>query len=327
LTSALVAAIGVRLAVLMRAIQNAHRRFANLAAAAPVGIFESDAALNIVFANEAANSVIGASVVGINAEQLIGSLVDERDQSVLRQALATVVAGDAASVQTRIRDAAGSQHWIAWSAVPARNGPGPFTGAFISSVDITAIKEAEEMLTLQATHDTLTALPNRRMLFDRLATAITRLSRQPGMLAVLFLDLDGFKLVNDRHGHDAGDQLLKVIAGRIRETVRAEDTVARVGGDEFVVVLERVTDRADVARVAAKIIQAIVNPVPISEGEVRVGASVGITMSGDPHADPDALIHDADTAMYEAKRAGGSLARFSGRTDLAMSTQVGPVVT
>jgi diguanylate cyclase (GGDEF)-like protein/PAS domain S-box-containing protein len=315
LTSALVVAVGVRLAVLMRAMQNAHRRFANLAAALPVGIFESDAALNIVFANATAQSAIGASVVGMTAEQLISRVVDPSDHEVLRHALDTLVAGDASSVQVRFRDADGSQHWVAWSAVPARNGPGPFTGAFVSTTDITALKDAEEMLSLQATHDTLTGLPNRRMLFDRLATAITRLGRQPGMLAVLFLDLDGFKPVNDRYGHDAGDEVLTVIAGRMRETVRAEDTVARLGGDEFVTILERVTDPAQAAQVAGKIIQAIASPIVLTAGDARatvqVSASVGIATSDDPHTNLDALVRDADAAMYEAKQAGHGHIRFS----------------
>ncbi len=309
LTSALVVAIGIRLAVLMRAIQNAHRRFVKLAAAAPVGILESDAALNIVFANDAATSVIGRSAVGMTAEQLISDLVDERDQMLLRRCVASVFAGEPATVQARIRAADGVPRWIAWSAVPVRSGPGPFAGAFVSATDITAIKQAEQMRMLQATHDALTGLPNRRMLLDHLAAAITRLNRWPDPVAVLFLDLDGFKHVNDHHGHDAGDELLILVANRLLRAVRAEDTVARVGGDEFVIVLERVSDLANAAHIADKIIQATAEPANIAQGDVSVGASIGIAITADPNADPEDLIHSADTAMYTAKRAGGGLVR------------------
>ncbi len=319
--TALVAAIAIRLIALVRSIQEAHRqavasatRFANLAAAAPVAIVESDAELTIVFANGEADRFLGVSMIGMSAERLIAEVVDDRDQPSLNQAIATVIDGGVASAQVRIRDSKGSQRWVTWSAVPVQPGTGPFAGAFVSITDITPIKDAEEMLTLQVTHDPLTGLPNRRMLLDRLTTAITRLGRVPSTLAVLFVDLDGFKPVNDRLGHDAGDALLELAATRILHAVRAEDTVARWGGDEFVVILERVTDAAHALTVADKIIQAISAPAPLAHTEVSISACVGIAISSNPHVQPDALLRDADTAMYAAKRAGKGLARVSEQT-------------
>jgi diguanylate cyclase (GGDEF)-like protein/PAS domain S-box-containing protein len=316
--TALVAAVAVRLTALVRSIQSANQeaeassaRFANLAAAAPVAILESDADLTIAFANEAADRFLGSSIIGIPASELIADLVDDRDQPTLNEAVASVLRGEAASAQIRIRGTAGSQRWVSWSAVPVRKDPGPFAGAFVSITDITPIKDAEEMLTLQVTHDALTGLPNRRMLWDRLATAIARLNRVDGSLAVLFLDLDGFKPVNDRLGHDAGDELLNLVASRLLHTVRADDTVARLGGDEFVVLLERVPDEVHAVMVADKIIRAINTPAALAQGEVRVSASIGIAISTDPYANPDRLLRDADRAMYAAKRAGRGLVRVA----------------
>jgi diguanylate cyclase (GGDEF)-like protein/PAS domain S-box-containing protein len=314
----LVAAVAIRLTALVRSIQGANQkaeanatRFANLAAAAPVAILESDAHLTIVFANGQADRFLGTSIVGQSAVQLIPELIDDRDRSTLNEAVATVMGGDPASAQVRVVSATGSQRWVSFSAVPVRKEPGPFAGAFISFTDITPIKDAEEMLTLQATHDALTGLPNRRMLWDRLATAITRLNRLDGSLAVLFLDLDGFKPVNDRLGHDAGDELLNVIATRVLHTVRADDTVARLGGDEFVVLLERVPDRDHAVMVADKIIQAVNTPAVLAHGEVSVSASIGIAICTDPLASPDKLLREADRAMYAAKRAGRGLVRLA----------------
>lgn len=328
--TALVAAVGIRLTALVRSIQRANQqaeasatRFANLASAAPVAILESDADLTIAFANEAADRFLGTSIVGMSAPDLIADLVDDRDQPTLNDAVGTVLRGEASSAQVRIRGETGSQRWVAWSGVPVRKEPGPFAGAFVSITDITPIKEAEEMLTLQATHDALTGLPNRRMLWDRLATAIARLNRLDGSLAVLFLDLDGFKPVNDDLGHDAGDELLNLVASRLLHTVRADDTVARLGGDEFVVLLERVPDIDHAVMVADKIIRAVHAPAALAEGEVTVSTSIGIAVSTDPYVGPDKLLRDADRAMYAAKRAGRGLVRLADDPTLPPRVEVG----
>jgi diguanylate cyclase (GGDEF)-like protein/PAS domain S-box-containing protein len=316
--TALVAAVAIRLTALVRSIQSANQRaeassarFANLAAAAPVAILESDADLTIAFANEAADRFLGSSIIGMSAPTLIAEIVDDRDQPTLNEAVATVRRGEASSAQIRIRGTAGSQRWVSWSAVPVRKEPGPFAGAFVSITDITPIKDAEEMLTLQVTHDALTGLPNRRMLWDRLATAIARLNRVDGSLAVLFLDLDGFKPVNDHLGHAAGDELLNVVAGRLLHTVRADDTVARLGGDEFVILLERIPDREHALLIADKIVRAINAPAALAQGDVTISVSIGIAVSTDPYAGPDRLLREADRAMYDAKGAGRGLVRVA----------------
>jgi diguanylate cyclase (GGDEF)-like protein/PAS domain S-box-containing protein len=157
----------------------------------------------------------------------------------------------------------------------------------------------------RALHDTLTDLPNRRMLVNRLYDALARRYRTGGPLAVVFLDLDRFKPVNDVHGHAAGDELLRVTGQRLARAVRHSDLVARIGGDEFVAVLEDAGSMENVRMVARRIMQAVAEPVTIGDATVSVTASLGVAFVDDPEtspSDPDELIDAADGAMYKAKR-------------------------
>ena len=155
----------------------------------------------------------------------------------------------------------------------------------------------------QALRDTLTSLPNRRLLRDRLEHALTRAERSGTTLALVFIDLDHFKQVNDTHGHAAGDELLQGVAASIRGAVRGSDTAARVGGDEFVVLLENV-DTAGVELVAARLVDSIGAPIALRESAVAVGASVGVALSR-LGVTADDLYREADAAMYRSKSAGG----------------------
>jgi diguanylate cyclase (GGDEF)-like protein/PAS domain S-box-containing protein len=164
-------------------------------------------------------------------------------------------------------------------------------------------KRAQERLAHQALHDPLTELPNRALFLDRLALAQARLRRRPASLAVLFADVDRFKLVNDSLGHDAGDRLLVVLARRLREVLRPGDTLARFGGDEFAVLCEDVGPE-DVAGIAGRIMDALIEPFAVGADEVFVSMSVGVALSEDADARPQALLRDADAAMYLAKDRG-----------------------
>ncbi len=156
----------------------------------------------------------------------------------------------------------------------------------------------------KAFHDNLTGLPNRDLFLDRLRQALDRSSRDRVLRAVLFLDLDNFKVINDSLGHKAGDELLKVVAGRLRACLRPADTAARLGGDEFVVLLDGVTGVGDATRVAERIAEAVVRPIELGERQVVVGASVGIALTADHESQPEVVLRNADVAMYEAKKEG-----------------------
>ena len=174
------------------------------------------------------------------------------------------------------------------------------------SRDITERKEMEAYVLHQSFHDSLTGLPNRLLLLDRLGQATVQRERQRAQVAVLFLDLDHFKEVNDTLGHAAGDRLLQVVAERLAASVREGDTVARVGGDEFVVMLVELHQLADAALVAEKIIAAVSEACQIEGSELHITPSIGMAIFPGDGADPDALLRNADIAMYHAKRDGGA---------------------
>jgi diguanylate cyclase (GGDEF)-like protein/PAS domain S-box-containing protein len=195
--------------------------------------------------------------------------------------------------------------WTEMFAVPLT---GSQPGAVVTHVDITTRKNAESALTKRATHDALTGLPNRVLLADRLAQGLSRATRTKTKVGVLFCDLDGFREVNNRFGHLAGDKLLVTIAKRLRAVCRSSDTVARVSGDEFVILLEDVAGREEIEEVARRIIEALSEPIELEQGTAQTGTSIGLLISsGVPRAGArtvENLIRDADSAMYAAKEAG-----------------------
>lgn len=155
-----------------------------------------------------------------------------------------------------------------------------------------------------ALHDPLTGLPNRRLLEDRIATTLQHATRHSRKAAVMYLDLDGFKPINDTHGHATGDEILKQVAQRLVSSSRKEDTVARVGGDEFVIVLAEVTNVASAQEPASKLIEVVSEPYQVGDLSLNLSASIGIALFPDHANDVNQLIHMADQALYEAKRSG-----------------------
>ena len=176
-------------------------------------------------------------------------------------------------------------------------------------------KSRRDALEHSANYDRLTALPNRRFLITFLANLLMTLHKEGSSFAVLFLDLDGFKGVNDNHGHDAGDHLLKQVAHRLSETVRESDVVARYGGDEFVVVALSVTSWRSAGILAGKLVDAISQPFNLSGHSISIGVSIGIRCASTQCKNsPEEVIRDADAAMYEAKKAGKGQFRFHGNS-------------
>jgi diguanylate cyclase (GGDEF)-like protein len=176
-----------------------------------------------------------------------------------------------------------------------------FVGTYGTARDITERKEAEEVINFQAYHDLLTRLPNRALLKDRLALAIAQAERNKRKLAVMFLDLDRFKIVNDTLGHTTGDRLLKAVANRLQSCLRSGDTLSRFGGDEFMLLLPEVRTRDDVVVIAAKILERLSAPFSIDGHELFVGASIGIALYPEAGGSEEALIQNADIAMYHVK--------------------------
>jgi len=171
-------------------------------------------------------------------------------------------------------------------------------------IDITDRKHAQEQMEYQAYHDSLTGLPNRLLFRDRITVALAHAKRSGRGSAVMFLDLDQFKLVNDTLGHTVGDRLLQAIGSRLVNCVRAEDTVARMGGDEFTILLGEIVDRRGAASVAQKVLEAVRHPVHVDQHELYVTTSIGISIFPDDGADAETLLKNADRAMYRAKDLG-----------------------
>jgi diguanylate cyclase (GGDEF)-like protein/PAS domain S-box-containing protein len=192
---------------------------------------------------------------------------------------------------------------VSWNGEPA---------AQTTVIDVTARKSREDRLHRQANYDPLTDLPSRKLALDRLGSAIANARRRRNRVAVLFIDVDRFKSINDTLGHAAGDWLLRQLADRVRSSIREEDTVARLGGDEFVVILPEVRQHADAEAVASKILGALARPFNIDGQETFVTVSIGVAVFPDQGDDVEALIQHADTAMYVAKENGrGSVHVFT----------------
>lgn len=204
-------------------------------------------------------------------------------------------AAQIANFTNRYRHRDGSWRWLLWSA---RSHDGVW---YAVAKDVTD----RIWLERQALHDPLTKLPNRLLLMDRARQALTRLHRSHGLVALLFVDLDRFKAINDNLGHALGDHLLISVSQRLAEMMRDSDTIARLGGDEFVILAEDLQSDAEALTVAERVLRALEQPFVVGSAEVSMLASVGVSVSHDADADPEALLREADVAMYRAKRAGG----------------------
>lgn len=256
-----------------------------------------------------------SAISGYSAEEAIG-----RTPSLLKSGIqpadfyqwlwSTILAGKVWQGEIVNRRKDGSLYTEATAIAPVKDGEGHISHFVAIKHDVTERRRLEVQLAHMAHFDDLTNLPNRALFFDRLRQAQAQAQRNRSRFALLFVDLDGFKDVNDTHGHDAGDALLRETGQRLAACVRASDTVARVGGDEFTVILQEVTAGEDAGQVADKIIQALDQPFDLSGKECRVGASVGISLYPDNGEDVETLLSRADTAMYDVKRHGKNAYRF-----------------
>lgn len=201
--------------------------------------------------------------------------------------------------------------FAAWMTIDVIDpGEGDVRGYVAVFADISTVKEAEKRLEFLAHHDPLSGLANRTMFHERVVHVLARAERRKRLVALLYLDLDGFKHVNDSFGHEVGDRVLELAAERLRECVRAEDMLARLGGDEFGVLLEDIAEPWSAALVAEKIIEGLSAPFVVDERELVLGASIGISLFPTDGENASALTRNADTAMYRAKARGGNVVHF-----------------
>jgi diguanylate cyclase (GGDEF)-like protein/PAS domain S-box-containing protein len=257
----------------------------------------------VTYVNPAGVRMLGAD----SADELTGrpahDYVHPDDHPVLDARIAAIRGGgDAGLAEIRLVRLDGGVVDVEAVTVPVT-----FRGGRASQVmarDITDRKRAERALAHQALHDHLTGLPNRVLLHDRLGLALARCARSGGHVAVVFLDLDRFKVVNDSLGHDTGDRVLRAVSARITNVLRPADTLARFGGDEFVVVCDEIDGPAEATRIARRILDALADPVDEADGGVHVGASVGVALARGEDATAEHLVRDADAAMYRAKERG-----------------------
>jgi diguanylate cyclase (GGDEF)-like protein/PAS domain S-box-containing protein len=256
----------------------------------------------IVFANPRMATLLGTTVEELEGSSIFDLVTEsERATAVTKfhrhhediadQSEFTLVKADGTSCDVLI------------SSSPVRDGEGNVTGALSMMTDITERKLAEAENARLALEDSLTGVASRALVVDRVGQLVARQGRLHGIAAVLFMDLDDFKQVNDSRGHSVGDQVLREVANRVQQSVRPQDTVGRYGGDEFVVILDRLDTVADAVVVAERIIEALGEPIVIGGSSVTARASLGISFT--PADSADSLMRDADLAMYRAKERGG----------------------
>ncbi|MEJ2344830.1 MAG: EAL domain-containing protein [Gammaproteobacteria bacterium] len=204
----------------------------------------------------------------------------------------------------------GSFYYEEKTITPLKDADGHITHFIATGKDISERMRAHERLQFMAHHDALTQLPNRALFMDRLKQALGRARWHGRLVAVMFMDLDRFKVINDSHGHDTGDRLLQELSGRLRHTLRERDTVARFGGDEFAILLDDVAAAGDVAELAEKLLRAFAEPVAVNGREVFTTASIGISMFPADGEATGTLLKHADVAMYRAKELGKNTFQF-----------------
>jgi diguanylate cyclase (GGDEF)-like protein/PAS domain S-box-containing protein len=260
----------------------------------------------VTFANEYALELLGMheeGVVGHDWFDLVLAL--DKRESVRVAFLEHIATSTSPHEEYEILTARGEPRVVSWSSTVLHDPTGAVCGLASIGADVTERRRAEKRLLHDALHDSLTGLPNRALFMDRLRTAMARLKRRPSHLfAALFLDLDRFKVVNDSLGHLAGDQFLVQVARLLQATLGSEHTVARLGSDEFAILLDDLDSKEDATSVVEQIFHALETPLKVSGQDIFATVSIGIAYGDARYESPDDLLRDADTAMYQAKTTG-----------------------
>lgn len=266
----------------------------------------TDADANIIDVNPAfyqTTRYAPDEVIGHNLKALKPAFADEKISAAIWQTLAAQ-AHWSGEIKSRNKSGEVYIEWLTLSSVKDEQGAvSNYVGVFSNIAHL--IQQRHELEHI-ANHDALTGLPNRMLLSDRLELAIAHAMRTQSVLAVCYLDLDGFKPVNDQHGHASGDQVLQEVAQRLLNIVRGNDTVARLGGDEFVILFSDLKTPDDFRVLLDRVLQEIARPIAIQNRQVLITGSIGVTQFPQDNGDPDALVQHADQAMYQAKHLGKS---------------------
>ncbi|MCG6553738.1 MAG: EAL domain-containing protein, partial [Candidatus Magnetominusculus sp. LBB02] len=265
----------------------------------------------VIYFNRTCEQTSGYAFDEIKGRCLWDFLTREEDVESLKVNFERIIKGDySAAYENFWNSKDGSEHLIAWSNTALINEQSEVTYVVATGIDITERKLTEQRLQYLSHFDSLTDLPNRTLFYDRLSHVLGHSRRYNQMFALLFLDLDGFKFINNSLGHDMGDLLLKMVAARLPKCVRESDTVAHAGADEFVIILPMLEKVQEVSLVAEKILEAFSTPFHLDTHECFVGLSIGVSVYPCDGDDIDSLLKNSDIAMYQAKAKGGNTYQF-----------------
>ena len=310
-----------RAEVMLRAERDRAQRYLDVAGTMMVVL---DTQRRVLLINRKGCEVLGRAEQEVLGADWFALAVPEPERELLGSGFDQLIEGTQALVEhleSTVVTQGGELRTIAWHHTVLRDADGVITGTLSSGEDVTERRAAEEQITYLAYHDTLTGLANRTLLEEQLKLALARAGRTGAEIALLHVDLDHFKLVNDSLGHSAGDELMRLLTARLQQSLRATDMLARAGGDGFLVLLADLHDDPLVAaeRVAAEIGACLAEPFMVAGAEFQVTASIGIALSPRDAADAEALLAHADSAMYQAKetaRGGSAVYRQAGHDPL-----------
>ncbi|WP_019530984.1 sensor domain-containing protein [Dasania marina] len=285
-------------------LKNSQQYFQSMADDAPVLMWETNHKAHIVYANKRFKSLLGRT---LNKDKVLSlyDLVAERDREVMRAFFEnSKVDNDPKGHEFRVLDYKGDINWLFVVCARQHRSTDSEPRYIFSANDVTERKAVEQESWYRANYDELTQLPNRSLFQNRLAQGLKTSARNQSSCALMFIDLDNFKNINDSLGHSAGDHVLQEAAKRIRDSIRETDTAARLGGDEFVLLLLAETGSPLFDQVANRVLKELAKPFALEHGEVYLSGSIGIAMYPEDGDSDETLMMNADTAMYHAKRAG-----------------------
>ncbi|WP_176442463.1 sensor domain-containing protein [Noviherbaspirillum humi] len=291
-------------------LRQSQERFRKIVSQAATGVVEADAAGIMTLVNQKFCDMLGYSEAELIGKTVVDITAPDSVPHTLEAVARLAAGGPDFVIEKQYRRKDGTLMWATSSVNAMRGADGDYQGLVAIVVDITDRKMAEARVRHASLHDTLTGLPNRAMLFEYASHLLPHNRRTGQRAAVLFIDLDRFKPINDTHGHEAGDQVLREVAARLAASLRAEDIVIRLGGDEFIVLLQDIHDAIEAAEVTRHAVARISTPYHVGELALSLSASVGISLFPEDGQDIDTLISHADLAMYQAKQAGRNNFQF-----------------